>query len=362
MCVGILWSQTKQSPQDLLKEAVTLHQQGKLDEAIRDYELFLDMYPDAAGVRSNLGAALAASGQYGLAIEQYQRALDTKPDPVARLNLGLAYYKTDRLKEAIAELEKVHAADPADTKALLLLATCDLRMGANKKVIELLTPARDANPSDRAVAYLLGTALARDGQADQARTVINPILGGGDSAEARMLLGTAKFAAHEYAPAVADLAKAVELNPNLPDVYAYYGLALFVTGDLEGSRKAFEAELQHDPHNFDANLRLGTMLRQDLKYDEALRYFQRALQVRPEDPAVRYQIALVNLALNKQEQARDELEALVREAPDFTEAHVSLATIYYREKRKADGDRERAIVQKLNAERQSQQPAAKESQ
>jgi hypothetical protein len=42
----------------------------------------------------------------------------------------------------------------------------------------------------------------------------------------------------------------------------------------------------------------------------------------------------------------------VKNAPNFTEAHVSLATVYYREKRKVDGDRERAIVDRLTAERQ----------
>jgi hypothetical protein len=41
-------------------------------------------------------------------------------------------------------------------------------------------------------------------------------------------------------------------------------------------------------------------------------------------------------------------------------AHVSLATVYYRLKRKADGDRERATVLKLNAESQANQPGAKE--
>jgi hypothetical protein len=37
---------------------------------------------------------------------------------------------------------------------------------------------------------------------------------------------------------------------------------------------------------------------------------------------------------------------------------VTLATIYYRLKRKADGDRERAIVQKLISERQAKEPGA----
>jgi hypothetical protein len=38
---------------------------------------------------------------------------------------------------------------------------------------------------------------------------------------------------------------------------------------------------------------------------------------------------------------------------------VSLATAYYREKRKADGDRERAIVEKLNAEKQANEKGIK---
>ena len=42
----LLYGQTSQSPQELLKEAVAFHQQGKLEEAIRDYDLFLDIYPD----------------------------------------------------------------------------------------------------------------------------------------------------------------------------------------------------------------------------------------------------------------------------------------------------------------------------
>jgi hypothetical protein len=50
------------------------------------------------------------------------------------------------------------------------------------------------------------------------------------------------------------------------------------------------------------------------------------------------------------------MEQLVKESPEFTEAHVTLATIYYRLKRKGDGDRERAIVQRLITEKQAKEP------
>ncbi len=351
--------QSPLSPQDLLKEAVSLHQQGKLEEAIHDYYVFLDMYPQASEVRSNLGAALAGAGRYKEAVDQYKIALAAKPEPGVRLNLALAYYKSAQYQDAARELATVHAAEPDNAKATMLLADCKLRQGENKDVIELLSPLRAANPEDLGIAYLLGTALVRDNQIDQGQVVINQILSKGDSAEARLLMGTTRFTAHDYTPAVADFAKAVELNPDLPDGWSYYGLALFSTGDMAGSKTAFLKALDHDPTDFQANLHLGTLSRLDQDYDHALPYLVRAAAARPSDLATQYQIALVMLAQDKTDEARKELEAVVNASPGFTEAHVSLATVYYREKRKEDGDRERAIVQKLNADRQAQQPGAK---
>jgi tetratricopeptide (TPR) repeat protein len=356
-----LSGQTKQSPQDLLKEAVTFQQQGKLPEAIHAYSQFLDMYPDAFQVRSNLGAALVGTGQYGQAIEQYKLALKAKPDNAVRLNLALAYYKSAEYVNAAQELDAIHQAEPENAKATMLLADCDLRRGENKAAVDLLTPLRQARPEDLGVAYLLGMALLRDGQTINGQVVIDQIMRQGDSAEVRLLMGTAKFSAKEFAPAVADFAKAVELNENLPDAWSYYGQALFATGDLAGSRKAFLKELEHDPNDFQANLHVGAMLRLDQNYAEALPYFQRAAAVRPNDTAIQYQIALVRLAEGKVEEARASLESIVKASPTFVEAHVSLATVYYREKRKQDGDHERLIVQQINAERQAQQPGAKQS-
>jgi len=239
-----------------------------------------------------------------------------------------------------------------------VLADCYLRLGRNKEVIDLLAPVQDTEPGNRTFEYLLGTELVRDGQVGKGQLIIDRILRNGDSAEARLLLGMTKFAVKDFTGAFADFEKAVELNSELPDLYSYYGLALLTTGDQAGAKKAFEQELRRNPNNFDANLRLGVLYRQDHADDVALKYFQHALQVRPGDFGVRYQIACVELAKQNLDGARRELEALVREAPEFTEAHVTLATIYFREKKKAEAERERAIVLKLNAERQAKEPGA----
>ena len=87
-------------------------------------------------------------------------------------------------------------------------------------------------------------------------------------------------------------------------------------------------------------------------------HFERALGVRPGDPGVRYQMATIYVSRGETERALPLLEAIVKEAPAFLEAHVTLATVYYRLKRREDGDRERAIVDALNKEIQAKQPGA----
>ena len=53
------------------------------------------------------------------------------------------------------------------------------------------------------------------------------------------------------------------------------------------------------------------------------------------------------------------LEAIVKEAPDLVEAHVQLATAYNRLKRKDDAEREKVIIDRLNAEAQAKQRGGK---
>ncbi len=342
--------------EEILKQAIGLHQAGNIDGAIRAYQKYLTVRPDSLIALSNLGAAYARAARYKDAIVQYRHALKLQPgNTPVELNLALAYYKTNQTEMAAATLGKVHRAAPDQLQPTLLLADCWLAMGKNKNVVDLLTPVADQKPDDLAVAYLLGTALVRDNQIARGQVVIDRILRNGDSAEGRLLLGTTSLIAQDYPAALAVLAKAVALNPNLPDVFSYYGQALLRTGDPERAMEAFRKALAANPNDFTANLQLATLLKDDDKADEARACLRRALEARPGDLGARYQLATIDLRTGKVEDARRELESIVKEAPGFTEAHVTIATVYYRLKRKEDGDRERAIVQKLNAESQAKQ-------
>jgi len=269
LCGCMLFAQAADppSPEHYLQEAIALHQKGDFAGAITEYRAYLKVRPEAVDARSNLGAALAQLGRYEEAITEYRRALAKHPgNPGVILNLGLAYYKTGQFTEAAREFTAARAQAPDQKQAVLLLADCRLRLGEYKDVIALLTPLEKTSPEDLAIVYMLGTALVRDQQPERGQVLIDRILKNGDSAEARLLLGTTKVMVGDFAGARSDLERAVELNPKLPDVYSYYGTALLRTGDTAGTTEAFRKELEANPNDFDSNLQLGALLRQDEKY------------------------------------------------------------------------------------------------
>ena len=170
------------------------------------------------------------------------------------------------------------------------------------------------------------------------------------------MMGVAKRGVQDLAGAPRGPGKAVALDPELPGVHALYGQALLETGNRDLARAEFEAELARNPLDFDANLNLGVLLKDEQEYDARAG----ALRARARRPAGRSAACAirsrrVHVSRGETAAALPLLEAIVKEAPTFLEAHVALATVYYRLQRREDGDRERAIIEELNKEIQAKQ-------
>jgi len=345
--------------------ATRLHESGNIDGAVRAYQAILATHPERVDVRSNLGAAYSRLGRYEDAIEQYKLALATDSrNQTIRRNLAMADYKAALFGEAASELEKFIAAAPggiAERKeAVFVLADCLLRLGEYKKVIDLLSPLEASEPDNRTIAYVLGNALVGDGQVQRGQVLIDRIFRGEDSAEGRLLIGSILLLADDGQTAIKELERALELNPKLPTLRSWYGRALMRMGDSERAMTAFRSELSDNPNDFDANLFIGILLKQDKSGGEAFNYLSRAVRLRPRDSYARYHLGALYATMGKPGEARTLLEDVVKEYPDFIEARVLLASVYYRLNRKAEGDRQRDIVEKLNGEEQSKQSGAKD--
>jgi tetratricopeptide (TPR) repeat protein len=341
----------------LMTQAVELHQAGDILGAIDAYQAALRIDPKQAGVRSNLGAAYVKLGKYDEAIDQYNQALAIDAaNPSIRLNLALAYYKAARLAEATDAFQAVLAKDPGNKPALLLLGDALLQSGRFPQVVELLSPQQAQFENDLGFAYVLGTALLRTGERVRAQVYLDRIFSAGESAEAHLLMGTALIESREYPEAITEIKKAIELNPSLPTVHTVYARALMGAGDQESAVRELRRAVVASPNDFEANLELGALLRRDERHTDAALYLRRAVELRPQDPTARFGLAGTLLSLGDLEESRRLLEKVVTDAPEYTAAHVMLATCYYRLKRNADGDREKQIAERLRQKEQERQP------
>jgi tetratricopeptide (TPR) repeat protein len=345
----------------LFARAVALHKSGDTLGAIENYQAVLEKDPTRIAARSNLGAAFAQLGRYAEAVENYRKALEEKPEQhEVRFNLALAFYKSSRLPEAAAELERVSSEDASNLRAVLLLADCRTQLGQDAGVVELLAPRDQEFKDDRLYAYLLGNALLRRNEILRGQALVDRLFQGGETAEARLLMGVAHLQRGDHRAAVPELERAVALNAALPGAHSLLGRALMGAGRRDESVKAFAAELAASPNDFDANLYLGIMLKDDGKLDEAHEHLKRAQRLRSRDVAVQYALGALHLAAGRTEDARQALEVVTAEAPDYRQGHVLLATAYYRLKDKEKGDREQAAAERLRVAEQSREAGASE--
>ena len=343
-------------------KGVELHQSGDILGALEAYQDALSQEPGRVDARSNLGAAYVRLGRYEDAVREYRRALEAEPRHAGvRFNLALALYKGAMVPEAAKELEGVLALEPGHPAALLLLADCRLQQGDEAGVVALLEPQEAALGQDRLYSYLMGTALLRRNELLRGQAFIDRLFKEGDTAPVRLLMGLAHLRRNDPRSAVTELQRAVELDPRLPTVHSVHGRALMDAGRREEAAAAFRRELAVNPNDFDSNLYLGLLLKDEGTLDESFDHLRRASRLRPQDPRVLYGLGSLHLSAGRVAEAETALEAVTAAVPDYLQAHVLLAMVYYRQKKKDEGDRERAIADRLRHERQQQEAGASDA-
>jgi tetratricopeptide (TPR) repeat protein len=345
------------SVDELLSGGIAAQQHGDYKTAIEDYRKVLALQPGLAEARANLGAALAAAGQFDAAIEEDTRALAAAPDKTAvRMNLALAYYKKGDLAHARSEFEAVHAARPFDLPAAVLLGYSCIKLGKEAEAAELLAPLESGHESNMDLEYVLAYALIQTGKETDGLPRMEKVARATRSADAYVIAGSTRLTRREFREARVDLDAAIELDPSLPGVNTMAGQARDALGDTEAALPAFQAALRQDPRDFMANLYLGTMRLKQRDLDSARPLLELAVELQPTAPLARLQMAKLNRMTGKYAEAAATLEDLEKSDPNWLDPHVELADIYYKLHRPEDGQREREIVQQIEASQQKAGP------
>ena len=130
------------TPKRTTTSALFCNRRGRLPQAIDQYQKAIDIRPDYAFAQHNLGNAFLAEGKLEQAIEHLSVAIRIEPDYAeAHYSLGSALGRQGRLAEEIAHYRRAIEAKPDYAHALHNLGAVLLLAG---RPHEAVTPLRDA--------------------------------------------------------------------------------------------------------------------------------------------------------------------------------------------------------------------------
>jgi protein O-mannosyl-transferase len=164
-----LWKDTVKKTQDsfiahLGLGNALLEDEGRVDDAIVQYQAAMELSPRNPDIHDNLGFAFFKKGWIGKAMEQYRVALALNPRHAdARANLGLALSKLGRTEEAMEQYRLAIASDPTFADPHDYLGAVYQRIGETDWAIREYEAAVKLDPSNAAFRRDLSRARGLTG-------------------------------------------------------------------------------------------------------------------------------------------------------------------------------------------------------
>jgi len=144
--------------------------QGRLDEAMDEFQQALRIHPDDADAAYNLGNALAQKGNFEEADIQLKQALRLNPDnAMAAYDLGNVRVRQQRFDEAIEQFNMALRSDPGLARANYNLAQLFFQQGKVDDAIRNYRLALHNDPTHVKARYYLAVALAQQGDLEGAK-------------------------------------------------------------------------------------------------------------------------------------------------------------------------------------------------
>jgi tetratricopeptide (TPR) repeat protein len=345
LCLLAQTSATGVSAASSFDRARQLQQSRRWPEAEQAYRAHLKQFGPSAEALANLGAVLVQQEKFAEAVGNYQQALRLAPQltPI-HLNLGLAFMKSGRPSDAAASFSQFLAKDPANRQARQLRAMAYLEA---EKFGESVSDYRSLMPSDDLTIRLgLATALARNGSAAEARSVLDPILAS-DAPDVQFVYGQALFEEGNFQKALEVLRQVEKAKPDMPQLRFYLGAIYWRQQQTDAAIEEWRKEHRANPESFQANYTMGAALA-FTSAEEAEPYLRKAVKLRPKHPQSLYQLGKLLWLRAKSPETVAMLEQAVKSQPDYREAHYLLATVYQSLGRRVDAQREFAVVKKLS--------------
>lgn len=235
-----------------------------------------------------------ALGYAGLGSAYWRKYAQTK-DPAAAAS-------------AIQAAEKGRTLDPKNADVLITLATVYNGSGRPNDAVNELTHALDVQPKNDRALRLLADIDAAQGRVQKAideyrsAIAIRP-----EYWETYRDLGALYWHAARYQDAIDAFTQVINLQPDSPIGYQARGTVYAQMMDLDAARRNYEAALAHGG-SAGTYSTLGTISYYQGRFDEAARYYEQAITLRPKHALTHWNLGDAYRRLGRTRDARQAYE------------------------------------------------------
>jgi len=286
-----------------IQKAMTLVQQGQLEQAIAEYQAILDFDPSDTSLCNTLGDlylqvgatseatacylklvdVLKAEGLIFRAIAVYKKIIKLNPDNLSALRACADLYATEGLR--------------AEAKHLYLMgAERSLKSGLDKQALEAYERLVGLEPGDTAGAAKLASLLVREGRRSEAADLLGRLA---QECRAQGRLENARTLYRQM----------VEIVPGAFTGWYCLGRVEFETGQFQDAEEHLRRAAEIDASSLLPHLLLGHVYEQRKQLDRAKAAWRTVLEFDPTHQEVHHRLGLLYLNEGDTEAAVKEFDA-----------------------------------------------------
>lgn len=199
-------------------------QEGKLEEAIKQYNIARQIQPDYFLIHNNLGNLYVTMGKFDLAEKEFIQSLEVKPDYfLTHNNLGNLYALNREFDIAVQAYRESIKLNPNYSESHNNLGSTLIEMGKYDEAGKELKEALRLNPGNAEAYNNLGNMYARQKLYDEA---------------------------------IESYRKAIKLKPGLDKSHFNLGVVYYLKGQIEDAKKEWKKTLQINPRHSGARSNL----------------------------------------------------------------------------------------------------------
>lgn len=333
------------------------------NKGIEYLEAALALNPEHFQIYNNLGTAYLLVGSREKAIDCYKKAIKIRPkDAISYYNIGSIYQIQNKHEQACDYFEKAYHLDNQEnyliSLALSELKSMQLEKAAKHyKALAILHPEKDSfqynlascyelmrdfqsainimklllarNPKSITMAQKLANLYIETRNFRQAKDLYDSIiLKASPSSEVLYQYAILSTQLYDTGTAEKIFKKVIKMNPENAVAHKDLGVIYLNQRLFDYAEDEFRIAMELAPNDFDIIFEYANYLYSVSKYQEADKYYDKALAIKDDVVAKSLQ-AINKIELNQLDNARELIESALTEQPEHEYIQFLAGRIYY---------------------------------